>query len=369
MQNSGRMALDYYEEFVLKKEIPFEDVIETVKMLGCSDEFIAGLYFVEACHATGVPQVSNAENSIKKIFWANQWIDIGEHYEWTLSECKKFGTISSFLQLLYRAYKRYNLSNDEIYCYLQGIREMNPGTDISGIQLYLLELLKPLQKEYFENSNRCMKIAEIELYFSDVISWENMKCFQREIKKSPDLFAEMISILYRKEDTESKVRELTEEEQHYIKGIYNLFDKAKFCPAEINGEVEEDQLRKWIERLELLLKKNKQSSLLSSLLGRVFAYSPVGKDKHMPCEAVRKMIEIYADDGLISEYQVSTFNERGMHGFSAGKEELQIAEKFKDNADYLSMKYPRTAEIYYGLYHNYKADAVSERERAENGWS
>ena len=80
------------------------------------------------------------------------------------------------------------------------------------------------------------------------------------------------------------------------------------------------------------------------------------------------MIEIYGEDRLISEYQVSVFNERSIHSPSAGKAELRIAEKFKENAEYLSVKYPRTAEIYYGLYYSYKEDADFERERAENGW-
>lgn len=53
---------------------------------------------------------------------------------------------------------------------------------------------------------------------------------------------------------------------------------------------------------------------------------------------------------------------------SAGKKELQMAENFKANAEYLiSHGYPRTAEIYYGLARTYYSESASEREDAENG--
>lgn len=367
-QKSGVMALDYYQGFALKAAVSFEEVLKTANSLKCSDEFIAGLYRVEACYAKDVPKVDSAGENIKRLFWMNPWIHIGDHYEWALSECKRFGTIDSFVKLLYRIREQHNLNNESIYNYLLEIKMMKPGTDILNIEFYISELLKPLQAEYLSDSDKCMKIAEIELIFSNVINWENMKCFQAEIKSSPDLYAEMVSIIYKKENDELENRELTEQEHNYISNIHRVFDKAKFCPAEINGEVNEEELKRWIERLVLLLKKNKQSGLLGFLLGRILSFSPVGRDNHRPCEAVREMIEIYADDSLISEYQVSIFNERGMHSPSAGKEELRIAEKFKENAEYLSVKYPRTAEIYYGLYRSYKEDSDSERERAENGW-
>lgn len=367
-QKSGVMALDYYQGFALKAAVSFEEVLKTANSLKCSDEFIAGLYRVEACYAKNIPKVDSAGENIKRLFWMNPWIHIGDHYEWALSECKRFGTIDSFLKLLYRIREQHNLNNEKVYNYLLEIKMLKPGTDILNIEFYISELLKPVQAEYLSDSDKCMKIAEIELIFSNVINWENMECFQAEIKSSPDLYAEMVSIIYKKENDELENRELTEREHNYISNIHRVFDKAKFCPAEINGEVNEEELKRWIERLVLLLKKNKQSGLLGFLLGRILSFSPVGRDNHRPCEAVREMIEIYADDSLISEYQVSVFNARGMHSPSAGKEELRIAEKFKENAEYLSVKYPRTAEIYYGLYRSYKEDSDSERERAENGW-
>lgn len=102
-------------------------------------------------------------------------------------------------------------------------------------------------------------------------------------------------------------------------------------------------------------------------MGRLWAYSPVGKDNLYPCEAVRASIEKYADENMISEYKIAMFNQRGVFSFSAGREEKVIAERYKNTADHFKIKYPKTAEIFYGMYRQYIAEAEEERIMAENG--
>ena len=92
------------------------------------------------------------------------------------------------------------------------------------------------------------------------------------------------------------------------------------------------------------------------------------EDEHEPCEAVRNMIEKYGDESLINSYQIAVYNRRGIYSPSAGRSELQIAEEFKDNAEYLAPEYPKTAKIFYGLYTVYKTESEKERINAENGW-
>ena len=100
----------------------------------------------------------------------------------------------------------------------------------------------------------------------------------------------------------------------------------------------------------------------------MFAFSPFGQDKHMPCEAVREMIEIYSDQNMQQEYHTTIYNRRGVHSPSAGKEEQKIAERFQNNAEYLSLNgYPKTAKIYYDLALSFFHKSAVEREDAENG--
>ena len=199
----------------------------------------------------------------------------------------------------------------------------------------------------------------------NLLEWENMKCFHRMIKQSPELFAQLVAGAFKKDhgDIEDESKNQT-----YIHNMYMIYDKAHFCPAENNGEVSEEQLEQWIEKYRQLLIDNDQESLFTVTLGRLFSFSPLGEDEHEPCEAVRKMIEKYGDGKMISRYQTAVYNRRGVFSPSAGKEELKMAEKFKENAQYLELRYPMTAKIFYGLYETYKRESDRERTDAENGW-
>ena len=111
-----------------------------------------------------------------------------------------------------------------------------------------------------------------------------------------------------------------------------------------------------------------RKAYFSATLGRLFSFAPLSDDGHEPCEQVREMIEKYGDERMISSYRVAVFNRRGVYSPSAGKEEMRMAEEFKKNSEYLEPHYPKTAEIFYGLYENYMKEAERERMDAENGW-
>ena len=249
---------------------------------------------------------------------------------------------------------------------LLGIVEMEHGGDNTMKEYYLTELIKPVQEAYYNDTEKCSQIAHIELAYFYILEWKDMRCFRKEIKRDPEMYAEMASIIYKK-DGEEKQKEQTEEQRNQVTVIYKLFDKAKFCPAEEDGFVDEMQLREWVLKLKSLLESNQQMSLFGFLLGRLLVNSPVGSDNYYPAEAVREIIEEFADEELISEYKLSVYNRRGVFSPSAGREENAIANGFNEMAVFFSTQYPKTSEIYYGLYRTYLADAKREREKAENG--
>ena len=59
---------------------------------------------------------------------------------------------------------------------------------------------------------------------------------------------------------------------------------------------------------------------------------------------------------------------RGIFSPSAGRAEKDIAEGYKDNAEFLSIKYPKTADVFFKMSQRYVYDSDLERRRAENGY-
>ena len=257
------------------------------------------------------------------------------------------------------------LTAEKIFDCFNGIEKM-PHLKANQMTGYHVEqLISVIQDAYIDDSEKCNRISQIEIFFMMLLKWDSMKCFHRMIKQSPELLAQLVAVIFKKDH--GSVGDLSKD-QDYIHNMYSIYDKAHFCPAEIDGEVDETNLEEWIKKYKDLLIENDQESLFTSTLGRVFSFSPLGDDGHEPCDAVRKMIEKYGDDKMINSYQIAVFNRRGIFSPSAGKEELRMAEEFKTNAEYLEPFYPKTAKIFYKLFESYNRESKRERMDAENGW-
>lgn len=359
-QKSGKMALDYFQIKYLTDYNAFELVLSMKDECGFSDDFVVKLYKIQAYNTREIPEISFADENIKSLFWKEKDLYIRHNLDWALGECKKYGSLSSYLKLLHIANHINKYDSNKLFTYMDGLSRMCVDTYDSEMGCYLAELLCPLQKEFLGNSEKTKKLIEIELTFSPILGWENMKCFQEEIKRSPELYAEMAGTIFKGNDKQG------ESNQIKIQYVTHLYTVAKFCPAERGGSVNRLELTKWIDKFKNLLSQNGQLKLFGFLLGRLLAFSPPGNDDYYPCEAIREAIEKYYDESLIREYETTLINERGGHWVSAGREEKKIADQYKKTADYLRIDYPKTAKIFYNLYDYYIRESDNERSMAEN---
>lgn len=363
-QSSGTMAIDYMSSVIGEEVSLYPDIISRVKELDYSDEILSQIYRSEAFWTENVPLISDAPDRIKKLFWTSPVSCKKSNIRWAVNESKKYSSLDIFLQHMYRLHHESPLSAQEVFSYMERIEEMPHVQNNQMTGYYIQQFLEIIQKEFLYDNEKCWRISQIEIFFMNFLEWNNMKCLHYMIKKSPELFALLVAGIY-KRDHEPK--EIHKPNEQYIHNLYTVYDKAHFCPAEEKGEVKEENLRRWVIDFKNLLEQNDQSSLFSSMMGRLFSFSPIGKDGHEPCEAVRALIEDYSDDRMLSSYKACVYNRRGVYSPSAGKEEMRMAEAFKANAEYLNPRYPETAKIFYSLHDRYIREAERERMEAENG--
>ncbi len=364
VQPSGTMAVDYMSNVIGEKVSLYPDIISKVKQLGYSDEIISKIYHSEAFWTENIPLISDASDSIKRLFWKLPVSCRKSNVRWVVNESKKYSDLNIFLQHLYWLHHDSPLSAREIFSYMEGIERMPNTQNTQMTDYYMEQFLEIMQKEFLYDDDKCLRISQIEIFFMNLLEWDNMKCFHHIIKRSPELFVQLVAVLYKK-DHEPK--EANKPDEQYLHNMYTVYHKAHFCPAEEKGEVKEERLRQWVKKFRILLEQNDQVNLFGSMLGRLFSFSPIGKDGYEPCEAVRVLIEDYFDDRMLRSYESAVYNRRGVYSPSAGKEELRIAEAFRTNAEYLTLKYPKTAKIFYSLYYRYKRESERERTDAENG--
>ncbi len=226
------------------------------------------------------------------------------------------------------------------------------------------ELINILQSVYLTNDEECLKISKMEWMLGNLLEWEQMKCTRAIVMRTPELYAYLVSILYKKEGD----KETTPEENQRANQIYSHFNKMQFCPAQKGNTVQYEELKEWGDQFRCLLQQNRQEYLWGRLMGELLSYSPAGKDGLAPCEAVRQFIEENFSPELKNAYVIAEANKRGVHTVDAGQSERKLAEQYKEQAQKLNSKYPHTAEIFYAVSEDYLYQAESERRLAEDVW-
>lgn len=366
--NEGNQVFDYVWTLLIKGDINLKYIVEKVKKLSDNTNLLVNLILLETVNDSEKAIITNASEEIKKMYWKKKSrvriSDDAKHdvLLWAIDECKKYGSLGSYLELLFDL--RKGLSDEELLDSFIVIEHLKEDSDAPMTDYYLKQILERLQKKYINNEEKCSQLAKLEWMCRNILEWDQMVCVQKYMKENPLFYAQLVQIVYKADGEDNN----DEKKKELANKVYAGFDKARFCPTEKNGKVEYSELKRWIDKFKTLLKMQSQEKLFDHMIGRLLAYSPVGEDGFSPCEAVRRIIEEYFSDSLKTEYMIAEENKRGVHYVDAGKSELELYQKYRNNACALQEKYPHTAEIYFAISDDYKSEADYERKRAEDEW-
>lgn len=334
------------------------------------DELYVSILTIESLKYDKHPLIIYESEDIKRLYWSYPIRSFilekdKETLKWCLSELKKYNNCDGYIQCLYGALEIFQ--PEEVLGYMIDLK------NFKGVQLndqmsnwYINNIMESIGKNFEGKYELYNDIASLELYLRGIIEWENMKCTQYIIKKDPQLYADIINIIYLHEGEEKNNK--TKEEYEISQSLFDFYYKTHFCPCENKGDIDYCELKDWVDKFTEKLTEQKQSKLLGHELGRLFAYSPVGEDGYYPHESVREIIEELANDRLRSSYVSAECNKRGVYSPDAGRTEKEMALRYKENADGVRIIYPETAKIYDSLYESYYYESEAERRRAEDEW-
>lgn len=360
-----------YEVYISCSKSVIDKVLELSKDYEGSNNLYIDILRCEDLIYNNHPRIMNERDDIKKLFWGNSTsrFGIGDDKDsiiWALDEFNKYDNISSYVEYLYRGTNK--LTSQEVLNYMINFLRFSKlnFNDIQLSSYYLQKIMDYIEREFDGHYEKYNQIMNLELTLRDIIKWENMKCTKYILKKDPKLYASIIDMVFLHEGEEKSSQ--NSEKQKRAEALFDFYYKALFCPCENNGNVDFEELKKWVDDFSDILSDQKQSKLIGGILGKLFAYSPVGTDGHYPHESVRKIIEELDDESLARSYVIAECNKRGVYSPDAGKTEKEMALKYKETAEALEINYPKTSEIYYKLYSNYIHESEAERRNAEDEW-
>jgi len=362
--NIQRLLLTYFIGASNQQNV--EGIINEIKDI--TIQYDENLYvdFIAAANSNNCSFIYTQTDDIKKLYW-ERWdpyrfhFETQEAFEEVLKELKLYDQCDSYIFVLFEGIKK--VSSECIMNYIGQIRDFHVISNKKiDFQYYADEIIQYLEQENLSTENRHI-LCEVEFYLAPILDWKQLTSLQHAFRFNPTYYAKIIDQIYKHEGEENN--SLNEAFDNW----YAVYQKAKFCPCNENGLLNENEFLAWLESFKKLLIQQKQKKIYFIVVGKLFANSSVGNDGAYPHEVVRKTIEsLNKKDFKIvkNNYIIEKCNERGTYSVNEGKTSRELALKYKDNAEKIRFKYSKTAQIYDFLSKSYMEQSQQERIAAEN---
>jgi hypothetical protein len=188
---------------------------------------------------------------------------------------------------------------------------------------------------------------------------------ERRLATSPGFFCEVLGIVFRSDKEIGEQRQLNDAEQKVSQNAYRLLRTWRTVPGRIpGGSFDGVAFVTWLQEVTQRTKESGHFRIALNQIGHVLPYSPPDPDGLWIHRTIAEALNAKDAKEMRSGFTGELFNMRGVHGFSAGKEELEISGRYRKQAEALEEKgFHRFATAMRELAKRYERDAERESKR------
>jgi hypothetical protein len=233
-------------------------------------------------------------------------------------------------------------------------------------QHHLTELIKWLQENESADSEQLFLIEWAYLPLLNRLNEGHPKVLEQRLASSPAFFCEVIASIFRSDkDNDLDKKTPTEQETRIAQNAYSLLHGWRILPGTTSdGSFDGRKFVAWLDEVKIRTKQSGHFKIAMDQLGQVLAYAPEDPDGLWIHRSIAEALDSRDVPEMRRAFTVGLFNKRGVHGFSKGAEEKQIAASYREKARAVSdVGLHRLADSVRGLAKEYEQDAQSESGR------
>ena len=190
------------------------------------------------------------------------------------------------------------------------------------------------------------------------------KALGRNLARDPKFYCEVIRTAFKSKSAKTETKEPSEEKAQLAQRAYELLREWKQIPGNLGDKFNPDEFQKWLSEVKSLSQMTGHYEVAMHIFGQVLAYAPEDPSGLWIHKDIAAALDSADAEELRSGYRIKSFNMRGVHGYTAGKEEQEISDGYQNKSDSLIQHgYPRFAATLKALAESYKLDAKRQSLR------
>ena len=245
-----------------------------------------------------------------------------------------------------------------------GMQEL---TNYSYVTHDVVELINRLQKSKTIDQDVLLKIEFNFFPWLKRFSREKSHtAIEKKLASDPQFFADMIALAFRsKHDKSDDTKEIDENKRYLAKNACDILYEWKLCPGvKEDGKFDENAFKEWVKEAKRITEETGHIGVARHYIGQISTYAPADPGGLWIHKAVADILDERDADKMRSEFTLALFNQRGMHTFTYGREERELAKKNQEKAEALDAEgFTRFAAAMRKFAEQYTKEAEMEEKR------
>jgi len=225
-----------------------------------------------------------------------------------------------------------------------------------------VEVIKALQDDLNTNPDDIFRVEWAYLPLLNRRQDASPKLLEKRLASNPDFFCKVIRLIYRPKNEDKTDREPTEQRKVIAANAYRLLHEWQTPPGmQPDGTFSGDHFNQWLDSIKTACSESGHLEVALSHVGQVLIHCPPDSNGLWIHHAAATALNAKDGEEMRVGFRIGLFNSRGVHTSTAGREERQLAEKYRAQASEVeSCGYHRLANSLNELATEYEREAERE---------
>jgi hypothetical protein len=259
--------------------------------------------------------------------------DTDENLEMAIDSLVKYGRPFTAMRCLYKMQnEKQPLNNKRAVGVLLAALESSENSHMMD-QYEIVEIIKALQDDPETDHEDLYRVEWAYLPLLEHYNDAYPKLLESRLANEPRFFCEIIRLVFRSKKEERTIEEPKEQAKSIATNAYHLLSEWRTPPGCLqDGSYDGSAFTVWLEEVKKECIETGHFEIAMSMVGQMLIYAPADPDGLWIHRSVAKELNTKDVDAMRRGFSTGLFNSR-VHGFSNGKEEQELASKYRSQAE------------------------------------